>query len=63
MKSKFILDALHLNDVRAELEGTPAEPFAYPATLYAVSRFKAMGSHRVKEMAVTIAQDMARAEV
>mgnify|MGYP000258650523 CR=1 FL=1 len=63
MKRKFILDAVHLSDVKAEIEGTPAEPFAYPATLYAVSKYSARGGRDVLQMAVQIAQDMARAEI
>ena len=63
MKHKFILDAVHLSDVKAEVEGTPAEQFAYPATLYAVSQYPSRGGREVLKMAVQIAQDMARAEI
>jgi hypothetical protein len=63
MKRKFILDAVHLSDVTAELEGTPAAQFAYPATLYAVSQYRARGGRDVRQLAVQIAQDMARAEI
>lgn len=63
MKKKFTIDALHLHEVISELEGTPAAQFAYPATLYAVSKFAQSGSRRVLEMAVSIAQEMARAEI
>ena len=63
MKTEFILDAIHLDEVRERLAGSAAFVFAYPATLYAVSTYRNSSSRHVREMAVKIAQDMARAEV
>ena len=63
MKTEFILDAIQLDEVREKLAGSAAFVFAYPATLYAVATYPRMGSRHVRDMAIQIAKDMARAEV
>lgn len=63
VKTKFILDAVHLSEVKAELEGTAAAQFAYPATLLSVSQWANLGSDKVRKAAVDYALAMARAEI